>query len=87
MVSFQIVQRFQLHAEFWLPWHPNRKNFKNLLVKNYFPQFKNNLAQMVFYQVVKIILICQKTWLPGGKVSFFLYTHRGNLKNLLVKYY
>ena len=36
----KVVQRFPFHAEFWLPWQPKWKIWKNLLNKNYWADFK-----------------------------------------------
>ena len=64
---FNISKRFQFRAEFWLPWQPKQKTFKNLLVKMQ-ARFKKSSEQMVFSgpstKITIINLICCKIWMP-----------------------
>ena len=67
-----------------------KKNFKNLLVKNYLPDFKTIWHKWSFgktTKVVKIILIRLKICLPGGGISFSYTIIGKTFKNPLVKNY
>ena len=60
-----------IHAAFWFPWQWNEKNFKILLLPNWFVDFSNNFVEMFLgwpsIRYLQAILNGQKTWLPGGR--------------------
>ena len=73
------------------------ENFKNLLVRNHWPDFHIILQKCSFgdpvCKIVQAIWICQKTWPPGGRGGgggrwrglFSLYIFMENFKNLLIR--
>ena len=57
------------------------KNFKNLLVKNHWPDFIKTAEMFPWWastKIVQVIMICQKTWPLGGGAGliFHIYLYR-----------
>ena len=69
-----------IHQKKTCPLYIYIENFKNHLVRNHWTDFKYILAEMFLWwpstKIIQVIVIHQKTWLPGVGLIFPIYLYR-----------